>query len=435
MALASFQTTICWTLLVMMVFVIGSEAANHGIIHQITGTNPNTIVVTSTTNPPSSLTSNEYYRMILASTGITDMASTSKISKENNDKEEEDDILEHLFGFYNENSSHQCSTWEKLCCLGYCGSKGISPNHHHHYHLDNKHSKPLWWLILQWMKMMVFKMMRDYHAKPLVLVLAPFGMGLLAGYWIGQQRQQQQQQQPSQTSQHQRNPTTSGPPADKEDGLDVTNSYLMPIWIIQRITVTVIRGFSMIHVQTMSAAGHIWRLFVFIWRKKPRRTIRPTTTLGISDGCHPTTRVNNRPEDSNNDLDLKQREDDVRTHLQSNNGMVSESGITKLHVPRHVAVIMDGNRRYGTSHYGSANRGHWEGSSKLVEFAKWCLAEHIQVLTVFAFSSENWNRDPAEVASLMQIFAKYCDELRQEAIQKDIKILVLSTDQERVRKK
>lgn len=67
-----------------------------------------------------------------------------------------------------------------------------------------------------------------------------------------------------------------------------------------------------------------------------------------------------------------------------------------------------------------------------MDFAKWCIAEGIEVLSVYAFSTENWNRDPAEVASLMAIFAKYCDELRVEALERNIRIHVLSTDIERV---
>lgn len=78
-------------------------------------------------------------------------------------------------------------------------------------------------------------------------------------------------------------------------------------------------------------------------------------------------------------------------------------------------------------------QGHWAGSKKLVEFAKWCLAEKIEVLTVYAFSTENWLRDPAEVSTLMDIFTKYCDELRIEAVERGIKIQVLSTETEKVR--
>jgi undecaprenyl pyrophosphate synthase len=129
---------------------------------------------------------------------------------------------------------------------------------------------------------------------------------------------------------------------------------------------------------------------------------------------------------------LGEKEVQVRANLNSEDGMECESGVDPSRVPRHVAVIMDGNRRYGKAKYGSVSKGHWDGSSKLVEFAKWCIAEHISVLTVYAFSTENWTRDPSEVASLMAIFAKYSDELRVEAVKRNIRIHVLSTDSTRV---
>jgi len=68
-----------------------------------------------------------------------------------------------------------------------------------------------------------------------------------------------------------------------------------------------------------------------------------------------------------------------------------------------------------------------------VEFSKWCLAEQIQIVTVYAFSTENWSRDANEISSLMKIFSKYCDELREEAVKRGIKIRVLSTEGEKVR--
>ena len=104
----------------------------------------------------------------------------------------------------------------------------------------------------------------------------------------------------------------------------------------------------------------------------------------------------------------------------------------KSNTLNHLGIIMDGNRRYGKMKYGNASQGHWDGSSKLVEFAKWCIAENISFLTVYAFSTENWNRDPAEVSALMAIFSKYCDELREEALQRNIKVLVLSTESQKV---
>lgn len=141
----------------------------------------------------------------------------------------------------------------------------------------------------------------------------------------------------------------------------------------------------------------------------------------------------NNTDNSDDEPNLKVREANVRINIKNQDGTARESGVAPFQVPNHVAVIMDGNRRYGKAKYGNATKGHWDGSSKLVEFATWCLTEQIKVLTVFAFSSENWNRDPGEIASLMQIFAQYCDELRVEALKRDIKIMVLSTGFEQVR--
>ena len=93
---------------------------------------------------------------------------------------------------------------------------------------------------------------------------------------------------------------------------------------------------------------------------------------------------------------------------------------------------MDGNRRYGRSKYGSITRGHWDGSKTLVDFSKWCLAEGIKVVTVYAFSTENWNRGASEVSALMNIFCKYCDELRVEAVENGIRLQVLSTETDQV---
>ena len=133
------------------------------------------------------------------------------------------------------------------------------------------------------------------------------------------------------------------------------------------------------------------------------------------------------------DPDLLSREEGVRMKLKNAHALISpESGIDPSELPRHVAVVMDGNRRYGKAKYGNAKRGHWDGSSKLVDFARWCIAERISVLTVYAFSTENWNRQPDEIASLMSIFTRYCEELRVEALERNIRIIVLSTEAAKV---
>lgn len=126
--------------------------------------------------------------------------------------------------------------------------------------------------------------------------------------------------------------------------------------------------------------------------------------------------------------ELASRENHVRGDLTSDRDTLCESGIPQANLPRHIAFIMDGNRRYGRKQYGNTVAGHWDGSRKLLDVAKWCIAEKIPYATVYAFSTENWKRDPTEVASLMEIFAKYCEELRQESLARNIRVHILSTD-------
>jgi tritrans,polycis-undecaprenyl-diphosphate synthase [geranylgeranyl-diphosphate specific] len=75
-------------------------------------------------------------------------------------------------------------------------------------------------------------------------------------------------------------------------------------------------------------------------------------------------------------------------------------------VPRHVAIIMDGNRRFAAQLGMDPLDGHQVGRDKLEEIVNWCLEVGISVLTVYAFSTENLKRSPAEVEKLMRLFAE-----------------------------
>lgn len=88
---------------------------------------------------------------------------------------------------------------------------------------------------------------------------------------------------------------------------------------------------------------------------------------------------------------------------------------------------MDGNRRYGRLRHSDPLQGHWAGGQKLIDFAQWCMQDGVEMLTVYAFSTENWNRDPIEVNALMDIFIKYAEQLRVEAVKKNIRVRVLTT--------
>jgi len=135
---------------------------------------------------------------------------------------------------------------------------------------------------------------------------------------------------------------------------------------------------------------------------------------------------------NNNDNNTPdQRDSQTRQYLLSPLHTQPESNVPPTSIPHHIAVIMDGNRRYGRARYGSTTRGHWDGSKTLVDFCKWCLAEGVKVLTVYAFSTENWNRTEGEVSALMRIFLRYSEEVRVEALERGIRVVVLSTEDDK----
>ena len=76
-------------------------------------------------------------------------------------------------------------------------------------------------------------------------------------------------------------------------------------------------------------------------------------------------------------------------------------------VPRHIAVIMDGNGRWAQERHLPRPVGHREGMKAVREAVEGCLAAGVEVLTLFAFSEENWNRPPLEIGALMSLLEEY----------------------------
>lgn len=72
-------------------------------------------------------------------------------------------------------------------------------------------------------------------------------------------------------------------------------------------------------------------------------------------------------------------------------------------LPKHVAIIMDGNNRFAKKNQMQKGEGHRSGKDVLDPIVEHCRKKHIQAITVFAFSSENWNRPQFEVDLLMQL--------------------------------
>ena len=91
-------------------------------------------------------------------------------------------------------------------------------------------------------------------------------------------------------------------------------------------------------------------------------------------------------------------------------------------VPRHVAVIMDGNGRWAQSRGLPRIKGHEQGSKAVGECVEGCLDAGVNFLTLYAFSSENWKRPAAEVQALMMLLERFLDQKTVEMCEKGIQL-------------
>ena len=228
-------------------------------------------------------------------------------------------------------------------------------------------------MALRWARILILKVARMYGGAPICLMVLPLLAGIAIGFFLGKRSEKKGRSA-----------------SEKHDSQTrVPHLLAQPTWFLSAMNTPMFR-----------------------------------LLLGI---------VPNFGRQRNQDWSSRNTEvDDVCRGDPSNGPGKRESGVDLKLVPKHVAVIMDGNRRYGRKVYGNATRGHWDGSKSLVNFAKWCTVEGVQVLTVYAFSTENWNRDQAEIDALMTIFSTYCEELLIEAKKSNIRVHVLSTDNSRV---
>ena len=73
-------------------------------------------------------------------------------------------------------------------------------------------------------------------------------------------------------------------------------------------------------------------------------------------------------------------------------------------LPSHIAIIMDGNGRWGLKKYNDRNKGHFYGLQNINKVIKNCIKLHIKYLTLYTFSTENWNRPKKEIEYLFFLF-------------------------------
>jgi undecaprenyl diphosphate synthase len=93
-------------------------------------------------------------------------------------------------------------------------------------------------------------------------------------------------------------------------------------------------------------------------------------------------------------------------------------------IPRHVAIIMDGNGRWAKDRHLPRTLGHREGMKAVREVVEGCIESGIEILTLYAFSEENWKRPPVEIGALMLLLEEYIAretaELRQQGVQVNV---------------
>src|SRR5277367_4465500 len=94
-------------------------------------------------------------------------------------------------------------------------------------------------------------------------------------------------------------------------------------------------------------------------------------------------------------------------------------------MPRHVAIVMDGNGRWACQRGLARCEGHRRGKDSVRAVVELARELGIEYLTLFLFSSENWQRPPAEVRFLMQLFHRYLVTETKRLMKRDVRVIVL----------
>lgn len=94
-------------------------------------------------------------------------------------------------------------------------------------------------------------------------------------------------------------------------------------------------------------------------------------------------------------------------------------------IPNHIAIIMDGNRRWAKKRMLPQNAGHKAGAKKLEDLSQAADKLGLKYLTVYAFSTENWQRDSEEINGLFALMRDYLDKYFAEKDERNMRLLVI----------
>lgn len=104
------------------------------------------------------------------------------------------------------------------------------------------------------------------------------------------------------------------------------------------------------------------------------------------------------------------------SHSNTNNGL------EKDRIPRHVAIIMDGNGRWAQRRSLGRVEGHKRGRDAVEAVVETCREIGISYVTLYAFSTENWQRPPTEVRALMALLQRYLRNELQQMMKKNVRL-------------
>ncbi len=93
-----------------------------------------------------------------------------------------------------------------------------------------------------------------------------------------------------------------------------------------------------------------------------------------------------------------------------------------LKIPRHVALIMDGNRRWAKKHFKPLEMGYIRGADAMMDVVRAAAKIGIQTVTAYAFSTENWSRSPEEIQSLMGLFKLYLKKMGPKMVAEGVRL-------------
>jgi len=108
--------------------------------------------------------------------------------------------------------------------------------------------------------------------------------------------------------------------------------------------------------------------------------------------------------------------------------LIHIDGLDMAALPSHIAVIMDGNGRWAQKKLLNRVKGHEKGADTVRMVVRFCREIGISFLTLYAFSTENWNRPRAEVSALMVLLKKFLVSERQEMVVNNIRFNVIGEE-------